>query len=100
MQFEWDEAKRQQILTERGIDLLDAALIFENQVITRIDNRRDYGEVRYISLGMVDGHCYVVVHTDRVGVVRLITAWKGGRHDRKEYAKRIADRTEGDEEAR
>jgi len=67
LQFEWDENKRQQILKERGIDILDAALIFENAVITRIDDRQDYGEERFISLGRADDECYVVVHTQRNG---------------------------------
>lgn len=91
MQFEWDEAKRQQILKERGIDILDAALIFENSVLTRLDDRRDYGEERFISLGMADGECYVVVHTERNGNIRLITAWKGGRNDQEDYQKRFPD---------
>ena len=91
MQIEWDEDKRQRILKERGIDILDAALIFENEVITKIDNRQNYGEKRFISLGMVDGECYVVVHTERNGNIRLITAWKGGRNDRQEYENRFAD---------
>ncbi|WP_417768954.1 BrnT family toxin [Stappia sp.] len=91
MQIEWDEDKRQRILKERGIDILDAALIFENAVITKIDNRQDYGEKRFISLGKVDGECYVVVHAERNGNVRLITSWKGGRDDRKEYKNRFPD---------
>ncbi|WP_428696267.1 BrnT family toxin [Stappia sp.] len=90
MQFEWDEDKRQQILKDRGVDILDAALMFENAVITKIDDRQDYGEERFISLGMADGECYVVVHTERNGNIRLITAWKGGRNDRKEYKNRFA----------
>lgn len=90
MQIEWDEDKRQRILKERGIDILDAALIFEKEVITRIDDRQDYDEERFISLGMVDGECYVVVHTERNGNIRLITAWKGGRNDRQEYKNRFA----------
>lgn len=90
MQFEWDEDKRQDILNKRGIDILDAALIFESAIVTRTDDRRDYGEERFISLGMVDGECYVVVHTERNGNIRLITAWKGSRSDRQEYKNRFA----------
>jgi len=88
--FEWDEGKREQVLRQRGIDLLDAALIFEGPVITRVDRRRDYGEVRLISVGMADGQCYVVVHTSRDGVPRLITAWKGGRREQTRYQASLA----------
>jgi uncharacterized DUF497 family protein len=98
--IEWDENKRQDVLKRRGIDLLDAALIFENEVITQIDGRWDYGETRFVSLGMVDGECYIVVHTERNGVTRLITAWKGGQDDRTRYQERFARRDQADERSR
>ena len=58
MEFEWDEHKRQTNLAKHGVDFLDAALIFEGIVLTKIDDRQDYGEVREVSLGMVDGEIY------------------------------------------
>ena len=97
MQFEWDEAKRQRVIAERGVDRLYAALIFEGPVLTRRDNRRDYGEDRMISLGMVEDECFVVVHTTRDDAVRLITAWKGGRDDRDIYQACIAGGASPDE---
>jgi uncharacterized DUF497 family protein len=78
VEFQWDQAKRETILKERGVDILYAALIFEGDVLTAEDDRYDYGEVRFISVGMVEDECFVVVHTERDGVIRLITAWKGG----------------------
>ncbi len=92
MQLEWDEQKRREIYDERGIDILEAALIFENPVLTKQDNRQDYGEMRLISLGMVDDEAFIVVHTERNGINRLITAWKGGRRERETYKKHIANR--------
>ena len=97
MQFEWDEDKRREVRDKHGVDLLEAALIFEGVTLTKVDNRADYGEVRLISLGLVDGEAYIVVHTERQGVTRLITAWKGGRHDREEYEAGIARRDPPDE---
>lgn len=90
MDFEYDEAKRQDVIRTRGVDLLYAALIFEQAVLTRVDDRQDYGETRLISLGMVADECFVVVHTEREGVTRLITAWKGGRDERDIYQKHLA----------
>ena len=92
MDFEWDEAKRQRTIGERGVDVVYAALIFEGYVLTRTDDRKDYGEQRLISLGLVENECFVVVHTERRGVIRLITAWKGGRDDRKQYEAGLARR--------
>ena len=97
MEFEWDETKRQQTIRQRGVDMLYAALIFEGEVLTRRDDRRDYGEERLISLGVVDDECFVVIHTERDGLTRLITAWKGGRDERAQYEAGIARRHKADE---
>ncbi|MFG1351822.1 BrnT family toxin [Xanthobacter autotrophicus] len=97
MDFEWDENKRQTNIANRGVDLLDAALIFEGPILTRIDDRKDYGEARKIAIGMVDEDCFVVVYTERDGLIRLITAWKGGRHERSQYQAGLARRNSEDE---
>lgn len=89
LDLEWDEQKRQDVIGKRGVDILEAALIFEGPVLTRIDDREDYGEVRLISLGLVDGEPYIVVHTERDGLTRLITAWKGGKRERDIYEARV-----------
>jgi uncharacterized DUF497 family protein len=97
LEFEWDENKRQEIIEKRKIDILYAALIFEGDVLTRVDDREDYGERRFISMGLVDGECFVVVHTQRQELTRLITAWKGGRNGRAQYEAGIARRHQTDE---
>ena len=83
MDFEWNEAKRDLNLAKHGVDVFIAALIFEGHTIKTEDERHDYGELRYKSIGMVDDTCYVVIHTERNGVTRLISAWEGGRRDRR-----------------
>ncbi len=85
MKFEWNEDKRQQNLIKHGVDFLDAALIFEGKTLSRQDDREDYGEVRFASLGLVDGVPYVVIHTERGDTIRLISAWMGGRRDYERY---------------
>jgi uncharacterized DUF497 family protein len=85
MEFEWDEDKRLKIVRERGIDLRRVVRIFENPVVSWRDDRRAYGEVRHISIGLVDDECFVVVHTRRRNVIRVITAWKGGKREKARY---------------
>ena len=85
MHFEWNEQKRQQNIEKHGVDLLFAALIFEGATLTREDDRQDYGEVRFASLGLVDSVPYTVIHTERNGNIRLISAWKGGHKDYEKY---------------
>lgn len=98
MRLQWDEEKRLRVINERGVDFLYAALIFEGAVLTRVDDRKDYGEERLISLGMIEGEAFVVVHTERDGVTRLITAWKGGRLEYEKYQAGITARHQKDEE--
>jgi uncharacterized DUF497 family protein len=98
LDFEWDERKRQQVIKERDVDMLYAALIFENPVLQRIDDRNNYGETRYISIGLVENECFVVVHTLRKNVTRLITAWKGGRDERYSYEQSLSSTLAKNEE--
>lgn len=85
MIFEWNEEKRQQIIAERDLDILRAVRIFEGFTLTREDQRENYGEPRFISLGVVDDVPYIVVHTPRGDRLRIITAWKGGRNAYEKY---------------
>ena len=48
MEFEWNEEKRAQNYEKHGVDLLEAALIFEGSTLAREDTRHDYGEKRMI----------------------------------------------------
>lgn len=97
VEFEWDQTKRLRTIAERAVDVVYASLIFEGCVLTTVDDRREYGEERLISLGMVGDEFFVVVHTAREGSIRLITAWKGGRNDRKRYEASFARRDKTNE---
>lgn len=85
MAFEWKEEKRRRNIKERGVDFLDAALIFESPIIEAIDERKDYGEVRMRALGHVGDDYFVVVYTWREGNRRIISAWKVNEDGRKRY---------------
>lgn len=90
MQFEWDEDKRLRNIQNHKVDLLLGAAIFDGPVLTQKDTRHDYGETRFVSVGLYDGQCLVVVHTEREGRIRLISTRKGGRRDRRRYQASLA----------
>ena len=90
MEFEWDEEKRSLNLSKHGVDFERAALIFGGPIIETPDRRKNYGEGRYQAIGMFEDECFVVVFTRRGDAIRLITAWKGGRDERKAYEAYIA----------
>ena len=85
MNIEFDPKKRELNYTKHGVDFLKAALIFSQPTLTVLDSRKDYGEQRFISMGMADGELLVVVHTDRNTNIRIISAWKGGGKEHEKY---------------
>lgn len=95
MEFSWDDEKRRKNLLERNVDLLYAAQIFENPILVACDRRKDYGELRWIAVGEVDDECFVVIYANRDDTIRLITAWKGGRRDKRKYQESLARRPQG-----
>ncbi|MBS0287998.1 MAG: BrnT family toxin [Proteobacteria bacterium] len=85
MKFEWDEQKNQLNIEHHEIDFNDVYMVFDNPMLKRIDNRKDYGEERWISLGKLDGVVVVVVYTVRKDVIRIISVRRGNRNERKIY---------------
>ena len=71
-----------------------AVRIFEGVTFTAPDTRRDYGEPRENSVGVVDGVLYLVAtHTDRNGRIRIISARPAKRSERQAYDQAIRERT-------
>lgn len=83
--FEWDEKKWRENLQKHGVDFADAALIFENPVEEMVDDRNDYGEVRYRAIGEVDGETFLVIYTWRENRRRIISAWKVKNDGKRRY---------------
>ena len=50
LEFEWDEEKARTNLGKHHVSFLTAAEIFANEILERIDDREDYGEIRWIAL--------------------------------------------------
>ena len=65
MRITFDPTKRDKALSERGLDFDDAALIFAGVTLEIEDTRKDYGEMRVICYGMLEGRMVVVGYTPR-----------------------------------
>ena len=65
MRIEFDEAKHAATLKARGLDMARADEVFADATLTVEDDRRDYGEVRYITIGFLDDTMVVIVWTRR-----------------------------------
>ncbi len=85
MRFEWDEKKNQINIRKRGFDFADAEIVFEGATFTFDDDRFDYGEERFITLGMLAGELVVIAHTERGENVRIISMRKATKHEQGLY---------------
>jgi uncharacterized DUF497 family protein len=86
LEFEWDEAKAKINLEKHRVSFLTAAAIFLGERLERIDDREEYGELRWIALGRVESEVYRVVYTWRdENLVRLISAQKASKDERGIY---------------
>lgn len=73
MRITFDPAKRQRTLEERGLDFADAALVFGGLHAVAPDERRDYGEPRFITVGELRGRFVVIAWTPRGNARRIMS---------------------------
>jgi uncharacterized protein len=55
VEIEFDQAKRDQTFADRGLAFEDAAAVFAGPHFTVPDDRRDYGEPRFLTFGQLRG---------------------------------------------
>src|SRR6266571_2624924 len=98
MEFEWDDDKRESNIQKHGVDFADLEPLFEAETITILDDRFDYGEVRFITLGQLNGVVLVIVHLETEDTIRIISARKATRYEEESYYKEITHGLEPVEE--
>lgn len=81
--FEWDPKKAEENLRKHGVDFSDAARVFDADVVVTPSDRE--GEVRWKAIGVRAGSLMTVIFTKRGATVRIISARKAHRHERREY---------------
>jgi uncharacterized DUF497 family protein len=69
----FDPAKQAATLAGRGLDFADADKVFAGTHATAPDERRDYGERRFVTAGFLSGRLVVVVWTLRGDSRRIIS---------------------------
>jgi uncharacterized protein len=95
MEFEWDEAKNRVNIEKHGISFEQASRIFDGAVQTFVAARLEYGEARFKSIGRIQEQLVVVViHTDRRGRTRIISARRANRKERNDYQTQIRTRAD------
>ncbi len=89
MKVEFDAAKRQKTLEHRGLDMARAAEIFAGPTLTIADDRKDYGEERFITIGRLESRMVAVVWTPRGAARRIISLRKANDREQAAYGPRL-----------
>lgn len=85
MDYEWDTNKAKANLRKHRIDFADAATVFDDDLALTISDDTE-NEERFVSVGRdVVGRILVVVYSFRGDQIRIISARKANRLERKQY---------------
>jgi len=94
IRFEWDEAKSLSNRRKHGVSFEEASQVFRDPLYVSVQDRVEGGELRWQTLGFVEGLLLLIVaHTVReerdedttVEVIRIISARHATRKERRRY---------------
>ena len=86
VEFEWDEAKREETLAKRGIDFASVANFGWDTALIRASDR--HGESRWVAIGYIGNRLHYVVYTQRGGRLRVISLRRANPRERGRYEHR------------
>jgi uncharacterized DUF497 family protein len=90
--FEWDDDKNHENIRKHGFDFGDAWEIFQAPFVIDLDLRTDYGEDRWIVIGLLGNRTVVVTFTLRgTQTIRIVSLRKASRHEREKFEEEIGD---------
>lgn len=89
MRITYDPSKEVTNNAKHGVSLLWAAMLDWPNVMTRVDARRDYREVREVGFGVIDRRLYCVVFTQRDDVMHIISLRKANKREVIDYVEQV-----------
>ena len=91
MKITYDPNKREKTLKERGLDFLDASLVFEGAVFEFEDTREDYKEKRIIAVGHLSGRMVIVGYVRRGKTRHIFSMRKANEREIKRYQEQFEE---------
>lgn len=91
IKYQWEEAKRRRNLRKHGIDFVGCEVVFEGHTLTMEDNRFDYDECRFVTLGLFKGRVVAIAHTETEYVIRIISIRKATTREQQFYFESLED---------
>jgi uncharacterized DUF497 family protein len=89
MRFTWSEARRKLNLGQHGFDFVDASKVFQGPTYTLEDDRFDYSEQRFVTLGILEELVVSIVHTETPRETRIISFRKATKHEQAIFFKNV-----------
>lgn len=89
VKIEFDRAKHISTLENQGLDMAQADEIFAGNTITVEDDRMEYGEKRFITVGLLKSRMVILVWTPRGEARRIISMRKANAREQKIYKTRL-----------
>jgi len=92
LEFEWHGAKAEANLQAHGVSFELARTVFKDPfAIERIDDREDYGEERFVLIGMAEGRFMLfVAFREREERIRIISARRVTQDEQDDYFRQNA----------
>jgi uncharacterized DUF497 family protein len=92
MKLVWDPKKNRENIRKHRIDFRDATELFNHPMLVRLDTRQDYGEDRWIGIGLLRSMVAVVVYVEWEDeeTIRIISARKATAYETKQYCERLS----------
>jgi hypothetical protein len=88
LRVEWDEDKATSNLKKHGVAFQLATRVFHDPArLERFDDREDYGEDRFLTIGLVGDVELAISYTIRHNTIRIISARQAERHEQRNYWK-------------
>ena len=88
MRFAWNLGKVSKNIRKHGVDFHEAATVFEDPLSTTFPDEvySTHEEQRFVTIGIAEsGQLLVVVHVDTGDEIRIISARRATRHERRFY---------------
>jgi uncharacterized protein len=91
MKITFDPVKRAATLRDRELDFTHAAEVFAGRVLSRDDDRKDYGETRIVTVGYLRSRMVIVVWTQRGDARHIISMRKANDREKARYGQRLEE---------
>jgi len=86
LKFGWNKSKAKDNYAKHGVSFDMAKRVFKDPfAVEYLDDRQDYGEERFVIIGMVDGYILYVSYTERSDVIRVISARRATKLEQEIY---------------